>query len=127
MKRDDLKQFTLFLFLLLHFTQNANSQFIRHSYRFYNNLKVSSPECGPDLQPAKSKSCSAGAVGGSFVTDQLPLCGSTRMVYHTNLYWGLGYSNDSGTVGSTYTIQLYVRTTNWGPASWTRIIDFSNG
>jgi hypothetical protein len=50
-----------------------------------------------------------------------------RSVYHNNLNWGLEYPNTSGTITDTYTINLYVKNTNWGNKIWGRIIDFSKG
>ncbi len=100
----------------------------RHSYRFYNTLSVPPPECGPDLTPEKALgNCPASAAPGGFVSDTLPYCGLRRTVYHTNLHWGLKYPNTEGTITDTYTVHIYVKTTNWGSATWARIIDFSNG
>ncbi len=117
----------LFLVSLL-ITVTAKTQVIKHSYRFYNNFSSSSIECGPDLVPvAAAGSCSPAATPGSFITDNLPQCGMTRTVYHTNMHWGLRYPNTDNTITNTYTIHLYVKNTDFGERSWARIIDFSNG
>ena len=36
-------------FSFISFT--APAQFIKDTYRFYNNLSVSAPDCGPDIVP----------------------------------------------------------------------------
>ncbi|SEJ48396.1 gliding motility-associated C-terminal domain-containing protein [Dyadobacter sp. SG02] len=113
------------LLLILFYVPFAQAQ-NKHTYRFNNNLQVAQPECGPDLQLAASLgSCAAGTLPGIFARDMLP-CGVQRAVYHNNLNWGFMYPNTDGFVGETYTIQLYLKVTSWGP-TWTRIIDFSNG
>jgi gliding motility-associated-like protein len=104
------------------------AQPIKHSYRFNNDFSVAPPQCGPDLtQEQALGSCASSSFPGSFITDVLPLCGVSRTVYHTNLHWGLAYPNTVGTITTTYTIHLYVKTTTWGSHPWVRIIDFSNG
>lgn len=116
----------LFWFFLIQVTV-LQGQPVKHSYRFYTNFSVSEPECGPDLTQAQALgSCNPAATAGSFITDTLPHCSTKRTIYHTNLHWGLKYPNMSGTVSSTYTIHMYVKTTNWGQ-TWARIIDFSDG
>ncbi|MBD2757797.1 T9SS type B sorting domain-containing protein [Spirosoma validum] len=117
----------LFLCGLLLTVTLAQGQVVKHSYRFYNFFSVSESECGPDLTQERALgSCNFARLAGDFITDTIPYCAKRRTVYHTNLHWGLKYPNSSGTVGSTYTIHMYVKTTNWGP-TWARIIDFSNG
>jgi gliding motility-associated-like protein len=107
---------------------NGKAQAVKHSYRFYNNLSVSAPQCGPDLTEAPAPgSCGAGASGGGFIQDTLPYCQLSRVLYHNNIHWGLQYPNTAGTVTNTYTIHLYLKNTNWGSQPWVRIIDFSNG
>lgn len=112
----------LFSLLFLPFARAQN----KHTYRFNKNLQVAQPECGPDLSltPALG-TCAAGTIPGIFQEDVLP-CGVRRTVYHNNLNWGFMYPNAEGLVSETYTIQLYLKVTNWGNA-WSRIIDFSNG
>ncbi|WP_157505032.1 gliding motility-associated C-terminal domain-containing protein [Dyadobacter beijingensis] len=113
------------LLFLLFYVPFARAQ-TKHTYRFNNNLEVAKPECGPDLQLAAALgSCAAGTLPGIFSRDVLP-CGVQRAVYHNNLNWGFMYPNTNGLVTETYTIQLYLKVTAWGP-DWTRIIDFSNG
>ncbi|MCF0070945.1 gliding motility-associated C-terminal domain-containing protein [Dyadobacter sp. CY261] len=114
----------ILLFFLFHlpFAQAQN----KHTYRFNNDLKVAQPECGPDLSFAKaSGSCPAGTIPGIFAQEVLP-CGGRRVIYHNNLNWGFMYPNSDGLVTETYTIQLYLKVTDWGN-EWARIIDFSNG
>ncbi|HEX2534005.1 MAG TPA: PKD domain-containing protein, partial [Chitinophagaceae bacterium] len=122
---------TTFLFVLLCSllaAGTAQAQVIKHSYRFFNNFSTTSIECGPDLTPVPAEgSCNAAATPGGFVTDNLPQCGIGRTVYHTNMHWGLSYPNTSNTITHTYTIHIYVKTTDFGSRSWARIIDFSNG
>ncbi|TLV03677.1 T9SS type B sorting domain-containing protein [Dyadobacter luticola] len=115
----------LTLLLLASFLPVSFSQ-ISHTYRFYDNLAVAQPECGNNLEPFKALgSCDAGTEPGSFVQDVLP-CGVQRTVYHNNLNWGLMYPNTEGAITETYTIQMYIKVTDWGK-TWARIIDFSNG
>ncbi|MCE7040199.1 gliding motility-associated C-terminal domain-containing protein [Dyadobacter sp. CY312] len=106
--------------------QELYGQTVQNTYRFYEDLKVSAPECGPDLVPVNNPgSCSAGATGGDYPDDSPP-CRVQRKVYHNAANWGLAYSNSEGIVGDTYTIQMYLKITDWGPAR-SRILDFSNG
>lgn len=122
MKRNALHLF-FFLLFCLPFAQAQT----KHSYRFFSDFKVAQPQCGPDLALAPALgSCAAGTIPGVFVDDALP-CGVRRSVYHVNLNWGFMYPNSDGQIGETYTIQLYLKVTNWGPKEWARIIDFSNG
>jgi gliding motility-associated-like protein len=108
------------------FIHAAIAQKISHTYRFYENLEVAQPECGPNLEPAQALGfCNAGSSPGAFVKDNLP-CGIQRSVYHNSLNWGLSYPNTEGAITDNYTIQMYVKVTDWGK-TWTRIIDFSNG
>lgn len=103
-------------------------QTVKHSYRFYNTFAVPPSECGPNLTQEKALgNCPAPASPGGFVSDTLPYCKLRRTVYHSNLHWGLKYPNTEGTITNTYTIHMYVKTTNWGNATWARIIDFSDG
>ena len=115
--------------LLSFFSLFGSAQFLKDVYRFYNVLSVSPPDCGPDLIPTVAPgSCAPNYTsGGGFVDDFLPYCGTTRPVYFNNLHWGLKYPNAFGTIGTTYTIHIYLRVRNWGVAIWARIIDFSNG
>jgi gliding motility-associated-like protein len=107
----------------------TKAQFIKDVYRFYNTLSVSPPDCGPDLVPtATPGTCNpVYPTGGSFITDSLPYCGISRVVYHNNMHWGLKYPNTQGTITTTYTIHIYLKATAWSSALWARIIDFSNG
>jgi len=115
-----------YTFLFSVFASTSNGQSIRHTYRFLENLSIVQPDCGPSLLLAKANgSCPAVTDAGSFKDDALP-CGINRKVYHTNRNWGLRYPNSEGVIGDTYTIQMYVKVTDWG-ATWARIIDFSNG
>lgn len=116
--------FVIFVFGYLH----TSAQTVRHTYRFTDNLAIASPDCGPALLPARALgSCNMVSTGGSFITDTFPLCGVRRTVYRNNMHWGLQYPNPNGTITDNYTIQMYVKNTNWGDKTWTRIIDFSNG
>lgn len=117
------------LFFLCVFTPVLlPAQIVRHSYRFYNNLSVSPPECGPDLTQVQAPgTCNGPASPGSYTFESLPACALARTVYHTNMHWGLRYPNSSGAVTGTYTIHMYVKNTDWGTHTWSRIIDFSNG
>ena len=113
----------------IYFSFNVSAQFIKDTYRFYNDLSVSVPDCGPDLTPAVAPgSCTpVFFTGGYFINDTLPYCGLKRIVYHNNINWGLKYPNTAGTISSTYTIHIYLKNTNWGTHPWVRIIDFSDG
>ncbi|RYG02131.1 MAG: gliding motility-associated C-terminal domain-containing protein, partial [Chitinophagaceae bacterium] len=116
------------IFMILSCGNTGSSQTIRHTYRFNDNLEVSPPECGPVLTPLRSAgNCNAAAGGGAFTDDNVGLCGVTRKVYQNNLHWGLSYPNTNGTITDNYTIQMYVKNISWGSATWSRIIDFSNG
>ncbi|GGB82694.1 T9SS type B sorting domain-containing protein [Dyadobacter sediminis] len=116
----------LFICCFSLFIHAVAAQKISHTYRFYDNLEVAEPECGPDLQPAQALGfCNAGSSPGGFIKDGLP-CGVQRSVYHNALNWGLSYPNTEGAITDNYTIQMYVKVTDWGK-TWTRIIDFSNG
>ncbi len=112
-----------------YFSFTSSAQFIKDTYRFYNNLSVSAPDCGPDLIPAiaPGKCSSILPTGGYFLNDTLPYCGVRRSVYHNNMNWGLKYPNTNGTISSTYTIHIYLKNTDWGTRPWVRIIDFSDG
>ncbi|MET7253407.1 gliding motility-associated C-terminal domain-containing protein [Dyadobacter fermentans] len=114
------------LFFFCSFLPFAHAQTGKQTYRFRNEFAVAQPECGPDLVQVKSGgSCNAGSSGGRSVSEVLP-CGERRAVYHTNMNWGLMYPNPDGLVSETYTIQLYLKVTDWGQTR-ARIIDFSNG
>jgi len=124
----NMKSGILFFLILAWFggINVANGQSVKHSYRFYQNFNVAQSECGPDLVPSKALgNCSATAVAGTYIDDALD-CGATRKVYHTNLDWGLMYPNTTSAISETYTIQMYIKITDWG-LTWARIIDFSNG
>ncbi|MBE9465557.1 gliding motility-associated C-terminal domain-containing protein [Dyadobacter subterraneus] len=111
-------------FLFLHAICLAQN--VEDSYRFTNNFSVAEPACAPDLLQVNALgSCTLGGTPGAFVADNLD-CQISRTVYHTNLNYGLMYSNTAGTVSETYTIQMYIKNTRWGK-TWARIIDFSNG
>jgi gliding motility-associated-like protein len=113
----------LIFFSFLHFAQ---AQTGKHTYRFKNKFTVEQPECGPTLIPERSPgSCATGAAGGRFLEEVLP-CGGRRLVYHNDKHWGIMYPNTDGLVSESYTIQLYLKVTDWG-ATLARIIDFSNG
>ena len=108
------------------FVQTTSGQTSQHTYRFYEDLKVSAPECGPDLLPVTNPgNCNAGSAGGDYPEDSPP-CRVQRKVYHNAANRGLAYTNSEGIVGITYTIQMYLRITDWGPTR-SRILDFSSG
>jgi gliding motility-associated-like protein len=118
----------LFFFFCIAFNlPSVFAQAVKHTYRFYNVFDVAQPECGPTLVPTKAVgNCPAtAATDGAFVNDVLP-CGVQRVVYQNNLNWGLMYPNTEGAITNNYTIQMYVKPTDWGK-TWARIIDFSNG
>ncbi len=102
---------------------------IRNTYRFYNTLSTTEPTCAPDLIPTKGLNLQCGpstaATSGRFITDTLT-SGVSRIVYHNNLNWGLKYLNTNGVIASTYTVQMYIKVTNFN-RFYTRVIDFSNG
>jgi gliding motility-associated-like protein len=117
--------FTIFFIGLLLAT-TASGQPIRHSYRFNGKLSVAQPGCGPELSQVKAAgNCNAGSISSSYTEDLLP-CGVRRQIYHTNVNWGLKYDNSAGTITENYTIQMYIKVTDWGK-TWARIIDFSDG
>lgn len=122
-----MKSGVLVFFIVAWFSITlVNGQSEKHTYRFYQNFSVAQPECGSDLTQAKSLgTCPGAATPGSYIDDVLP-CGVKRKVYHNNLSWGLMYPNTTGIITDTYTIQMYIRVTDWGK-EWARIIDFSNG
>lgn len=122
-----MKLSALYIFLFLcFFVPFAQAQTGKQTYRFKNEFTVAQPECGPDLVPQKAAgSCAAGTSHGRFFEDVLP-CGGRRAVFQNNMNWGLMYPNTEGLVSESYTIQLYVKVTNWGQTR-ARIIDFSNG
>lgn len=112
------------VFLFLHIVCLAQN--VENSYRFSNNFKVAEPACSADLIQAKALgSCTSAPAPGAFIPDNLD-CQISRTVYHINMNYGLMYANTEGTVSETYTIQMYIKNTNWGKTR-TRIIDFSNG
>lgn len=120
----------LVIVLVLGSFKSVLAQQIRNTYRFYNNLSTTEPDCAPDLLPAKTLNTicltTVGASPGYFVEDIVPSNGITRNVYHNFGGWGLKYLNTTGVIGQTYTVQLYVKITNFNQY-WTRLIDFSNG
>lgn len=122
-----MKWSTLYILLFISsFLPFAQAQTGKHTYRFKNELSVAQPECGPDLTLTRAAgSCASGNIPGVFLEEVLP-CGGRRAVYHNNINWGLSYTNTDGLVSESYTIQLYLKVTNWGD-TWARIIDFSNG
>jgi len=105
------------------------AQPIRHSYRFFNTLSTADGNCGQDLVPTKglNMQCNptTAATSGRFITDRLT-SGVSRVVYHNNLNWGLKYLNTNGVIQNSYTVQMYLKVTNFN-RFYTRIIDFSNG
>ncbi|MBL0358009.1 MAG: gliding motility-associated C-terminal domain-containing protein [Chitinophagaceae bacterium] len=105
------------------------AQTVRHSYRFYNTLSTTDGDCAPDLIPTKGLNVQCNpftaATSGQFIMDTLT-SGVSRVVYHNNLNWGLKYLNTTGVIGTTYTVQLYFKVTNFNQF-YTRVIDFSNG
>ena len=104
----------------------ANGQQAKNSYRLLEDFIISAPECGPVISTSKAPdTCSSSSSAGNFVEDVLP-CGARRKVYHTNRNWGLSYPNTSGIISENYTIQMYLKITDWG-INRARIIDFSNG
>jgi gliding motility-associated-like protein len=114
------------IFVVLLFANLSKAQSVTHAYRFDSKFKVAQPGCGPELSTVKAAgTCSVGDPSGTFVDDALP-CGVSRKVYHTNTNWGLKYENPAGTIKDNYTIQMYVKVTDWGK-TWARIIDFSDG
>jgi len=120
-----LRLLLLFNFAWISMTP-VKAQILKHSYRFYENFQVAQPECGSDLVQAEALgNCNAAATAGSYLDDVLP-CGVQRKVYHNNLNWGLMYPNTTGEITDNYTIQMYIKVTEWGKIN-TRLIDFSNG
>lgn len=122
-----MKSGVLLFFIFVWFSMpSAQGQYVKHSYRFYESFAVANPECGPDLVQSKALgNCDVPATPGNYIDDLLP-CGAKRKVYHTNMNWGLMYPNATGAITDTYTIQMYIKVTDWG-TTWARIIDFSNG
>ncbi|KAA0989057.1 T9SS type B sorting domain-containing protein [Dyadobacter aurulentus] len=113
-------------FLILCLIQTVAGQSVQHTYRFYEDLAVAKPECGPGLEPWQALgSCQKDTQGGTYVEDRLP-CGVQRKVYRNSMNWGLMYPNSEGAITTNYTIQMYIKVTDWGNI-WARIIDFSNG
>jgi gliding motility-associated-like protein len=102
------------------------AQTTEHTYRFYEDLKVSAPECGPALIAVRNPgNCNTGSSGGSYPDDSPP-CRVQRKVYQNTSNWGLTYANTDGLIGDNFTIQIYLRIVDWGSAR-SRILDFSNG
>ncbi len=102
----------------------------RNTYRFYNTLSTTEPDCSEDLIPTKESNImcdpSTAPTPGSFIPDALNASNINRTVYHNNLNWGLKYLNTTGVISRTYTVQMYIKVTNFNQV-YTRIIDFSNG
>lgn len=109
--------------------QYAGAQNLRNTYRFYNTLATTEPDCAGSLIPTKGLNIlcqpSTAATPGQYIQDVLP-GNVNRTVYRNNLNWGLKYLNTNGIIGSTYTIQMYIKVVNFNK-SYTRIIDFSDG
>ena len=105
---------------------STQAQTVEHAYRFTNNFQVAQPTCASDLVPVKSPGSCPDQISPGAFTDDILTCGINRKVYHTNLNYGLKYENTDGAVSETYTIQMYVKNTNWGKTR-TRILDFSDG
>jgi hypothetical protein len=114
----------IYIFLLIIVNTTLFAQQVRHTYRFYNNLSTTEPDCAPDLVPAVTLNTiclgTVGATPGYFVADRVPSNGITRNVYHNFQGWGLKYLNNTGVITQTYTVQLYVKITNFNPL-WTRL------
>ncbi|REA63728.1 gliding motility-associated C-terminal domain-containing protein [Dyadobacter luteus] len=116
----------LLLFCNLLLSLSGKSQNVEHVYRFYENLTVSAPECGPDLIPLQNAgSCNAGQVHGTYQDDNPP-CRANRKVYHNNPGWGLSYTNPQGVIGNSYTISMYVKVASWG-GNKIPVLSFFNG
>ncbi len=121
-----MKSGILILIIITWFSlSNAIAQSKQHTYRFFDELTVAAPECGPDLDKVSNlSSCSTNTPGGIFTTDFLH--GAIRKVYHNEPNWGLSYSNETSLIKSTYTIQMYFKITDWG-VERAKIFGFSNG
>ncbi|UAY50930.1 T9SS type B sorting domain-containing protein [Ferruginibacter albus] len=101
----------------------------RNTYKFYGSLSTTEPDCAADLVPAKglNQHCipNTAPTSGQFIKDKLSSSGPDRVVYHNNLNWGLRYANADGIIAKTYTVQLYIKVTNFNQY-YTRIVDFSD-
>jgi gliding motility-associated-like protein len=118
--------FLLSFMITWFFIPNVFGQNTQHTYRFYEDLKVSAPECGPALIPANHPgNCNAESVSGTYPDDSPP-CRVQRKVYKNEPNWGLIYPNTDGLITENYTIQIYLRITEWGSAV-TKILDFGTG
>ncbi|MEP6675356.1 MAG: gliding motility-associated C-terminal domain-containing protein [Ferruginibacter sp.] len=129
MKQNILKTICLLLVLIIYEQAIAQPQ-VRNTYRFYNTLSTTEADCAPNLLAVNGLNLLCQAVTapstGMFISDALSPSTITRTVYHNNLNWGLRYTNTDSVIGNTYTIQIYLRVTNFNNA-YTRIIDFSDG
>ena len=119
----------LLIFTACIYCRHSMAQQVRHSYRFYNNLSTTDGDCAGDLIPTRGLNVqcnpSTAATSGAFITDTLT-SGISRVVYHNNLNWGLKYLNTTGVIQKSYTVQMYLKVTNFN-SFYTRIIDLSNG
>ncbi len=126
--KKNLSRFIIILLCLCIYSQLVRAQ-LRNTYRFYNTLSTTEPSCAQDLVPTRGLNVqcqsSTAASSGRFLADTLT-SGISRVVYHNNLNWGLKYLNTDGIIGSTYTVQIYLKVTNFN-RYYTRVIDFSNG
>ena len=120
----------ILVFTFFNASRPVTAQQLRNTYRFYNSLSTTEADCFSDLTPTKGLNIqcqsSTAPAAGSFILDTLVPSNISRTVYHNNLNWGLKYLNTSGVISSTYTVQMYLRVTNFNKF-YTRIIDFSDG
>jgi gliding motility-associated-like protein len=122
-------KFISFIIILISFSK-ISAQRVRNTYNLYNTLSTTEPNCTNDLLPARGlceqcQSTTASTAGG-FILDTLGASNISRPVYHNNLGFGLKYTNKDGVIDKTYTIQVYLKITNFNKF-YTRVIDFSNG
>ena len=114
--------------MLVLYTPCLYAQRVSNIYRFYNTLSTTEPTCAEDLTPVMGLNgkCvpSVATPTGGFIADTI--FNIYRKVYHNNINWGLKYLNTKGVIAKTYTVQMYIKVTNFN-MFYTRIIDFSNG
>jgi len=126
LKRNLLIHFVFFILVL--YAPYLHAQRASNIYRFYNTLSTTEKDCAEDLIPVKGLNilCQPGtaATSGEFVSDTV--FNIYRKVYHNHSNWGLKYLNSDGIVAKTYTVQMYIKVTNFN-LYYTRIIDFSDG